>query len=225
MAEKVEKKSAGTKLNNFLEEKRKFLLPALIIIVCVILGYVIGSIVTVNLKNKNLNAIDQITYELVNESSALDEAAIDTRRNEAIEKLSSYVKKSGITGVRANMLCADLLFQQKKYEEAAACYSKIASLKKKAYTATLANFNLGVCYEELKKLDEAAESYKKAFEADDKSLSCHAQFSYGRVLEQQGKYAEAVEAYKKLNDTNPNEAWSDLAKTRIIALQAEGKAE
>ena len=56
-------------------------------------------------------------------------------------------------------------------------------------------------------------------------MRSHAMFSYGRVLEAQGKYADAVAAYKDLNSNFPDDSWANLAKSRVIALQNEGKAE
>ena len=47
----------------------------------------------------------------------------------------------------------------------------------------------------------------------------------GRALEAKGDYKAAVEAYTALNDRTPEDTWAKLAKTRILTLQVEGKAE
>lgn len=225
MSEKEEKKTAGAKMNGFLEKNRTILITVLIVLVCLLVGFVCGSIVSSKQKVKNLSVIDQITFELTDASSSLEDTEIEARRTAALEKLEAYNKKGGVAGVRANMLTADLLFQQKKYEEAAEHYAKVASLKKNAYTAPLAVYNAGVCFEQLKKLEEAAENYKKASEVKDFVLANHAKFSYGRVLEAEGKFSDAVAVYNELNSKDPDDTWAMLAKTRVIALQSEGKAE
>lgn len=225
MAEKIEKKTAGAKLNGFLEKNRKVLLIVLCVIVLALVGYIVGYSIGTKQNAKDLSAIDQISFELTDKSSSLEESEIETRRNAAIEKLEAYNKKSGVVGVRANMLSADLLFQQKKYDDAAVCYEKAASLKKNAYTSPLNKYNAGVCYEQTNNLDKAAEAYKAAADNKEFVLAAHAKFSYGRVLEAQKNYAEAVKAYTELNDSNPDDTWANLAKTRIIALETEGKVE
>jgi len=225
MSEKVEKKTAGAKLNGFMEKNRTLLITVLIVIVCLLAGYIACSVISGKQKSKNLSAIDQITYEMTSSSASLEDNEIEARRNAALEKLEAYNKKGGVVGVRANMLTADLLFQQEKYEEAAAHYEKVASLKKRDYTAPLAVYNAGVCYEQLKKLDAAEANYKKAADNKEFVLANHAKFSYGRVLEAEGKYADAVTAYNEVVNKDPDDTWAKLAKTRILTLQSEGKAE
>ena len=53
----------------------------------------------------------------------------------------------------------------------------------------------------------------------------HAYFSLGRVLEAQGDYAGAAEAYKTIKDKFSDDDWANLATTRLIELQSQGKAE
>ena len=43
--------------------------------------------------------------------------------------------------------------------------------------------------------------------------------------EAKGDFKAAVEAYTALNDRTPEDTWAKLAKTRILTLQVEGKAE
>ena len=123
------------------------------------------------------------------------------------------------------MICAEIAFQQKKYQESADFWKAAAKKAKKSYIAPIAYFNIGVCYEQLNNIDAAAENYKIA--ADNKSfvIKNHAKFSYGRVLEAQGKYAEAVSVFTEINDSNPDDSWAKLAKSRIIALKVQGKVE
>ena len=165
---------------------------------------------------KNLNNIINDTAE------GVDYDAIVSKLDE-LDK--SYTKKGGVAGVRANMLAAEIEYQKKNYEAAVEYWENAAAKDVKAYTSSLALYNAGVCYEALNQLEDAEDSYKLAADDEDFLLRSHALFSYGRVLETTGKYKEAVEAYQELNSKYPDDGWANLAKTRIIELKLEGKAE
>lgn len=225
MADKVEKITVGKKLNAFLEKNKKALIVLLILCLVALVGFIVINFVMTNQKENNLAKLDQITYELTNDSATLEDAEIQTRINDALTKLEELRTSSGIVGSRANLLAADLLFRQGKFEDAIKAYEKAASLKNKSYIAPLSYYNIAVCYEELKDIANAEANYKKAVEYEDFLLLTHAKFSYGRILETQGKYKEAIEVYTELNDSTPEDTWAKMAKTRIIALQSEGKAE
>lgn len=227
MAEKKEKevKTASSKLNTVLEKNRKLVISCFVAVIAAVAVFIIVEIAASKAKDKNLAAIEALTYELVNDSSSLEEAELTARRDSTLEKVEKYTKKGGVAGVRANMLAAELAYQKKDYEAALAYWDAAAVKSKKSYTAPLANYNKAVCYEQLGKLDEAADAYKAAVDVEDFVLRTHAMFSYGRILETKGQYAEAVKVYQELNDKNPSDTWANLAKTRIIDLKVEGKAE
>lgn len=227
MAEKNEKevKTASSKLNSVLEKNRKVVISCFSAVIAIIAVFIIVEIAVSKSTEKNLAAVEALTYELVNESSSLEEAELTARRDSILEKIEGYTKKGGVAGVRANMLAAELAYQKEDYEASAAYWDAVATKGKKAYTAPLANYNKAVCYEQLGKLDDALAAYKAAVDVEDFVLRTHAMFSYGRLLETKGQYAEAVKVYQELNDKNPNDSWANLAKTRIIDLKVEGKAE
>ena len=223
--ERNEDLTFSKKMNAFLEKNRKIVIGVFGALLLAIIAFIVVEIVISKTATKNLAAVDALSFELTDGSGTLEEADLATRRDSVLEKLVPYTKKSGVAGVRANMLAAEIEYQKKNYEEALAYWDNAAAKGKKAYTASLAYYNKGVCLELLNRLDEAAESYKIASDDDEFLLKSHALFSYGRVLEASGKYAEAVEAYQKLNDEYPDESWTNLAKTRILELKIEGKAE
>ena len=225
MAAIEEKLTVGKKVNNFLDKNRIKLLVILILCICFVVGFVIGSLVSSSSKEKKLAEIEQITYELTNDSADLEESEIEKRIDDALSKLAAFTNKGGIVGIRANLLYADLLYKQEKFADAIPYFEKVASLKSKAYTAPLALYNAAVCYEETDNIEKACELYKQVSENKDFFLMAHAKFSYGRILESQGKYKEAVEVYNELNNSLPFDTWSNLAKTRILDLQIQGKVE
>ena len=220
-----EEQTASTKLAGFIEKRKVAFITILIVLVCLLAGYIIASVVIRKAKNRDLQALDEITNTLTSNSSSLEDSEIELRRQTAIEQIAAYTMKGGIVGARANMLTADLTFQQKKYEESSVYWKNAAAKAKKTYLAPIAYFNLAVCYEELNNLDAAAENYKLAADDADFVLKTHAKFSYGRVLETQEKFEEAAAAYKDLTDNYSDSEWANLAKTRVIALQNEGKID
>lgn len=225
MADKAENQTSSSKLNSFLEKKKKGLLGLLIALIVCLAAYIVISAVNNNIKEKNLAEIEEISYTLTHDSASLDESELNARRIDAIDNLAVYAKKGGIVGARANYLCAELTYQQKKYEDAVTYYEATAKKAGKTYLAPVAYYNLGVCYEQLNKLEDAAENYKLAADSKSFALVPHAKFSYARVIEASGNKAEAITAYTELYDAYPNDNWGKLAKTRLIALQAQNKAE
>lgn len=225
MAENEKKQTSSSKMNGFLDKNKKIFITILILVLVCLVGYIVVSKISNSTKEKNLAAIDEIQYTLTNESAALEEADLEARRATALEGLELYAKKGGIVGARANLLCAELLYQQGKYEDAIVAYKTTAEKSKKSYLAPLAYFNMAACYEQVNNLEEAANYYKLAADSKEFALAVHAKFSYARVNETKGNLAEAITAYTELYDKNPSDNWGKLAKTRLIALKAEGKTE
>lgn len=218
-----EEETAGKKLAGFIEKRKIAIITILIVLVCLLVGYVIFASVANNNKAKGLQAIDEITYEMTDKSSDLSEAEIAVRLNTAFDKASAYTKKGGIVGARANMLCADITYQQKKYGESAEFWKAAAEKSKKSYIAPLCQFNLAVCYEEAGNNEDAATYYKLAADNNSFVMRTHAMFSYARLLEAKGDYENAAAAYTELNDNFSGDSWADLAKSRLIALKIDGK--
>lgn len=218
-----EEMTASKKLAGFIEKNKKAFIAVLVLLVCCLIGYIVFASVAESGKEKGLQALDEITFEMTDKSSGLSEDEIASRLSTAFEKASAYTNKGGIVGARANMLCAEITFQQKKFAESADFWKATAEKGKKTYLAPLAYFNVAVCCEETGKTDEAAENYKLAADNEAFVMRAHAMFNYGRLLETKGDYAAAVEEYNKLNDNFPDDAWADLAKSRLIALKKDGK--
>lgn len=225
MTEEKEEQTVSGKIGSFIEKNKKIFITVLVVVFCAVIGFVIYNTVANKAVLKNLQAIDEITYTLTSGSSSLEESEIELRRQNAIEQAAAYTSKGGIAGARANMLCAELTYEQKKYEDSAAYWKACAAKAKKSYIAPIAYFNLGVCYEELGKLDDAAANYKLAADNTDFMLRPHAMFSYSRLVEAKGDFELASKAYNELLDAYPDNEWAKLAKSRLIALKNDGKIE
>lgn len=220
-----ENKKTSDKINSFLEKNRKGLLIVLVAAVVVIAGFSVCTIITSKTAEKTLSAVEEISYNLTEGSAGLEGEELEAKCAKALEDLAPYFSKGGVAGASANRLAAEIAFQKKDYEGALAYWTASAEKNKKAYTAPLAYFNMGVCCEELGKVAEAEANYKKAADFENFILKAHALFSLGRIYEAQGKFAEAAEAYKTANDKCPDDSWSFLAKSRLIDLKIQGKIE
>ena len=218
-----EEMTASKKLAGFIEKNKKAFIAILIVLVCCLIGYIIFASVAKSNKSKNLQALDEISYELTSKSSDLEDAEIEARIATALEKAAPLTKKGGVVGARANMFCAELAFKQEKYEDAANYWKDAAAKAKKSYLAPISYFNLATCYENLGNVDAAMENYKLAADNNDFVMRTHAMFSYGRILEAKADYAKAAAAYTELNDNFPSDSWAKLAKSRLISLKNEGK--
>ena len=225
MAEKAEKKTGSSKLTGFLEKNKKGVLITFIAVVIIVAGFVCVELIKSATTKKDLAAIEAYYYDLVEIPTDTEDSEINKLATECIENLASYTKKGGIAGVRANMLSAELAYILADYEATVKYYDNAYSKGKKSYTAPLCLYNKAVALEELNKLEEAAEAYKAAADFPQFGMASHAYFSYARVLETKGDISGAAEAYKALNDKFTDDEWANVAKTRLIELQTQGKIE
>lgn len=225
MANKESDVTAGSKVTSFLN-KNKILFVILLACLCVaLIAFIIISKISASSKEKSLSRIDEISFALTDGSASLSDGELEERQLDALDSLSDLTGKGGIVGARANMLCAELSYQLQKYEDSVNYWKAVADKSKKNYLHSIAMYNLGAMYEQLSQKENAAESYKAAYEDKNCLFAAHAGFSYARVLESLGKYGDAAEVYQKLNDDSPSDSWAKLAKTRIIALRAEKKID
>lgn len=219
MDEKFEKTTVGEKVAEFVTSFRSILLTVVVVVV-VVLG-VYGTVAAVSASNseKGLENIDSISYVMTKDSASLSDEELKGRADTALAALSAYVSKSGIVGVRSNMLAAEIYYSQKDYEKAASAWKKAAEKGKKSYTAPLSYFNAAIAYEEAGNTDEAEKAYRQVVAHKDFDQIAHAKFSLGRVLEEKGSKDEAVAVYTELYNSVPEDSWAKLAKSRLLVLE------
>lgn len=221
--EKNAKLSASDQIAEFVSKKRVPLVAVVAIVLAAIVIYAVATYVGAKNTEKGLAAVDAITYELTDGSMALEDEELDARRTKAMDDLAEYLAKGGIVGVRANMLAADIAFGRDDFEAALDFWEQAAAKGKRSYTVPLANYNIGVCHEELGDFAAASVAYAKAADAQEFAFAAHARFNEGRTKEACGEYEAAYDAYQKLIDAMPNDTWANLAKSRQIALRVEGR--
>ena len=165
-----EEQTTSSKLAGVIEKNKKAFIIVLIVIICLLAGYIVFAAINNKAKDKALQTLDEISYEMTKDSSELTDAELDARIAAALDKAAALTKKGGIVGARANMFCADISFRAENYDASANYWLEAAAKAKKTYIAPLAYFNAAVCYENLGKTDLAAENYKLAADDEDFGL-------------------------------------------------------
>ena len=223
----TEKKSFSDILGTFLTKYGKIFLGIIIVLILVAAAFgIIGALSKANAQ-KGYTALDEITYSFKTARDTLEGEELTVKENESLEKALALAEKNKSNGVgaRAYMFAADLDFQKNNWDAAKKSYIAAAEANKKAYTAALSYYNAAICCEELDDLEGAAKFFKTVTSYKDFPLVNRAKFSLGRVNESLEKYADALSAYESLVDKDADDSYAKLAKSRILALKAEGKSE
>lgn len=207
----------------------KYRIVLITIIALAVAGLICLAVVNgINSKQnkKDLEVIYTIEKELVEDAAGMSEAELQAKYEKAIESLQPFTSKGGIVGARAEMLSADVLLRQKKFEAARDSYVSAAKKAKGSYITGLCYFNAAVACEELNDNEKALEYYTLA--ANDKEFAdpTHAWFSVGRIKEISLDYIGAKEAYDEIiSRNNSDDPWFNYAKDRVLQMQIDGKIE
>jgi len=117
----------------------------------------------------------------------------------------------------ASLFKGDLLFEMKKYPEAAQAYAALPKeprLTPFAELGVIVSKNAGGDY---KGTVEAAQAFTTKY--PDNPLTPQAYLSMARAYQAQGNTASAQETYKKLSSLFPESVWANIAKTRILTAK------
>lgn len=202
----------------------------MISIICVavvgLVGYAVYEKVSSSIKDKYLSEIERAEYSLITGTSALSEAELAPYYDAALKAVEPYTAKGGVVGARANLLKAEVEFRKNNFDSARSAYLAAASKVKKTYLAPVCYFNAATASEEMNDVAKAIEYYTVA--AEDKNFAdpTRAWFAVGRLQEVALDYVAAKEAYEKITaKDNTQDPWHNLAKSRLISMQIEGKIE
>lgn len=218
-----EKKTFGDKFSLFLTKNRVWILGIIITLIVVAVVLAVVKVVSTEAHQKGLTELDSIVYNL----TKTEETSLPAAKTEALEKITALADKnsSNIVGLRAQMAAADIYFSNENWSEARDAWLKAAAIDGKAYTASVCYYNAAVCSEELNDTDSAITYYEKALAGEYCEFDTHILFSLGRLLESKSDFAGAAEKYNELKNSYPNDSWTDLAQSRLIALQSENKIQ
>ena len=211
--------SCSERCGQFLTQHRKPIIIILGIICAVVAVALIASAMTARAAN---NASVE-TEALISEWSDLrnkkteDMAAKEDALADKLEKQATANGRA-YSAFRAYTTLGEIYVLRKDWEKALAFYQKAGEALPKAYTAGIAYFNAAVCADELQQHDKALELYTLSAALEDFPLKPRALFNIGRLEESLAHPDKAIEAYTKLTEAYPDNDWTLLAKSRIIAL-------
>lgn len=219
-----EKKTFADLLTLFIVKFRFVLLGILVAGILAIVAVGIVSSMNEKAVKAGLTEVDKITDEYA--TLKFSETTDTAKEDELIAKAQAVADKNGpvVVKVRANILVAEIQYGRKNYEAARAAWLAAAEADKKSYTFGLCNYQCGICSDELGDYDNAVAYLNAAAESEDFADVPRALFNIGRIEESRGNYEKAAETYKKLFADYPSDQWATLAKSRLISLSVDGKA-
>ncbi len=225
--DREEKKTVSNVLADWIAKNRFILIGFVCVVVIVAVAIGVTSTVKTKKAVKGFTELDGLYYQLSvfqNKTDVTEEeiAAKEAETLSAVYVLAENNAKNPV-GSRAYLLAAELEFKNKEYAKARTAYENAAAANEKAYTAPIAWYNAAICSEELGEIDSAIALIEKATDREDFVTAPRAMFNAGRMEEERGNYSSAKVWYNKINDKYPNDNWSNLAKSRLITLEAEGK--
>ena len=224
----VEDVNASEKINEFIQKNRK---PIFITAVSLLL-ILVAAIAAVSLmdvfRKRAIAAVEELNdrYETILPSITEEYFADDV--NSLLDELTGFAKKhSGYAGGRAWLLIGGIHAAKKEWAEAETAYASAAKSAGKIYLAPIAWFNAAAAAEEQGKTAEALEYYGSSLTTQAVFSSApRAQFSVGRLHETLNENEKAVEAYRAVISGWPHDQiWTNLARSRIIALEAKTGGE
>jgi tetratricopeptide (TPR) repeat protein len=213
--------SFAQKINDFLAKSRTVILVALAVLVIGLGAIFAYSVINDNRKETAFVSVDSVVAKWEEARSASDKSGLAVSEDGFIASLQKVAdsNKANFGGTRANMALAEIYFSRKDWQNAQKYYLAAVACSPKAYTAGINYFNAGVCADELGVADDAVKYLTKASEYENFSMKSRALFNLGRVEEQRSNKEAALAAYGKLVEKYPDDDWTLLAESRIIALK------
>jgi TolA-binding protein len=226
MAEKKIEKTRAEIVSAFISRNRILL----IIILSIIVVAVVGTGITINTINKQLDKkIVQVEVfhdeyaNWVNNSAELSEEESQNAYVKLQDELSQFIDstRNGYPELRALFTLASLEYQKENYISAVALFVQVFDDYPESHLAASSAMNSAVCYEQLNDSENAVKYYEIVFEnyGDRSSEASHAKFSTGRIYEGMGDTAKAIESYRELSTVYPESEWAKLAVSRLISLE------
>ena len=196
------------------------------IVIAVVAVIVIAAIVTVvvnNAQSKRYEKLDAVTASYA-EFSAMDgdaEGYAEAKNNVIAEAEELAKNPKNYPGAKANLILADMAFDDGDYNKAIELYSLVASSQTKTFLREVALMSLAASYEENGDKAAALKVYNDFFdEYDTESFySSRALFNAARLTEETDK-ALAISIYEQLIAyfESYNSEYAKLAKSRVAQL-------
>jgi len=209
------------KLNDFLVKYRTVFV---VIVGVLVVAFAVLIIVTNVSERKSRVAYEKIET-LVKDweaaKAAPEQTGLTAKEDDILAQLLAVGKagKSSFAGARAFMSAGEIYFSRKDWKNAQEQYLAAAKADARAYTAGNCLYNAAVCADEQGNSDEAVALFNRAIALESFPLKPRAYFNIGRIEEQRAHAEAAIAAYEKMAEQFPDDEWTMLAKSRIIALK------
>ena len=210
-------------VDSWLGRQIKLIASIVIAVVAVIVIAAIVTVVVNNNQSKRYEKLDAVTASYA-EFSAMDgdaEGYAEAKNNviAGAEELAKNPKN--YPGAKANLILADMAFDDGDYNKAIELYSLVASSQTKTFLREVALMSLAASYEENGDKAAALKVYNDFFdEYDTESFySSRALFNAARLTEETDK-ALAISIYEQLIAyfESYNSEYAKLAKSRVAQL-------
>jgi predicted negative regulator of RcsB-dependent stress response len=157
-------------------------------------------------------------------AAQLFQAAVSQKKAEipaVLKELHTIIQDYPGTGgaLEARAMSADLLYQEKKYGEAAVAYEALG--KEAPDIKILVAENLSYCYEAQKDYKKAAAVLDPLVAKPDLPYRQELQRRQGMLFELAGEPAKALAIYQKMLQESPNDSFAPFLQEKIQVLEAK----
>ena len=141
-----------------------------------------------------------------------------------LKELQTIIQDYPGTGgaLESRLLIANLLYQEKKYSEAAAAFEALE--KEAPDVKILVAENLSYCYEAQKEYVKAAAVLDPLVAMPNLPYRQELQRRQGLLFELAGEPAKALAMYQKMLQENPNDSFAPFIQEKIKLLEAKKKS-
>ncbi len=201
--------SFSTRLLDFAQKNLTYIICGLAVLL--VAGAVWGY-----LQNRQFDRQEQAA-ELYQAAVAQKKTDIPTMLKELQTIIHDYPETGG--ALQARLLTANLLYQEKKYSEAAAAFEALAQAAPDV--KILVAENLSYCYEAQKDYPKAAAVLDTLLATADLPYRLELQRRQALMFELAGEAAKALATYQKMLQDNPADNFAPYLQEKIKALEAK----
>ena len=225
----AESRTAENVINDFIGKYRKVLLAAGIIILVAVVA-VCAAVGIIQSRNENMfNSLLDLENRY-NSILAMDDTSAEyaAERDSFISDAEALSAEAGLKkyqGAKAELMIADLLFDEGDYQSAADRYNAVASAQSGTYLGPLALMNAAAAYDEMGSTDEALSLYNVVFDTygSDNAFAPKALFNAARIYEAQGNIELAKATFEQLtglyaSSPSGESEYAKMAEAHLIAL-------
>ena len=214
-----EKPTLSQAISNFFMAHRKPLIIAVAAVFAAVIVMVIATVVRQSGMEKAYLRLGELSEEWSALSSAEESNA--AAEEAVIAGLKEVASSNGrnFAGARANLTLAEIYYSKEEWEAAKGFYEAAAAVSPKYYTTGIALYNAAVCAEELGLLEEALSLFERAEACPNFPQKARCRFNIARIQEKSSGADAAIDSYRAMVDLYPSSQWTDLARSRIIAIE------